>query len=172
MQDEKPSPGFESRCPLSIKCGPAYRRSTGRGRRGCGGRGTRFDTAPTPSGRLIGGSLRRRRGCWHGLGNCWTGPKIRWQGHPSVYHAGFLHDAQKEYAEGQITLALASESPLPDPDELRVGYPAYLNGMGEAVGEMRRAHPGHPSQGRHRPLRTEAGADRRYLHRSNDHRFS
>ena len=58
--------------------------------------------------------------------------------HPSVYHAGFLHDAQKEYAEGQITLALASESPLPDPDELRVGYPAYLNGMGEAVGEMRR----------------------------------
>ena len=59
-------------------------------------------------------------------------------GHPSVYHAGFLHDAQKEYAEGQITLALASESPLPDPDELRVGYPAYLNGMGEAVGEMRR----------------------------------
>ncbi len=60
------------------------------------------------------------------------------QGHPSMYHAGFLHDAQKEYAEGQLTLALASERRLPDPDELRVGYPAYLNGMGEAVGEMRR----------------------------------
>ena len=58
--------------------------------------------------------------------------------HPSIYHAGFLHDAQKEYAEGQLTLALAAERPLPDPDELRVGYPAYLNGMGEAVGEMRR----------------------------------
>ena len=60
------------------------------------------------------------------------------EGHPSIYHAGFLHDAQKEYAEGKLTLALASEGPLPDPDELRVGYPAYLNGMGEAVGEMRR----------------------------------
>ena len=58
--------------------------------------------------------------------------------HPSMFHAGFLHDAQKEYAEGQLTLALAAERPLPDPDELRVGYPAFLNGMGEAVGEMRR----------------------------------
>ena len=58
--------------------------------------------------------------------------------HPSLYHAGFLHDAQKEYAEGRLTLALASERRLPEPDELRVGYPAYLNGMGEAVGEMRR----------------------------------
>ncbi len=58
--------------------------------------------------------------------------------HPSMFHAGFLHDAQKEYAEGQLTLALAAERALPDPDELRVGYPAFLNGMGEAVGEMRR----------------------------------
>lgn len=58
--------------------------------------------------------------------------------HPSMYHAGFLHDAQKEFAEGELTLALASDRPLPDPDDLGVGYPAYLNGMGEAVGEMRR----------------------------------
>ena len=27
------------------------------------------------------------------------------RGHPSMYHAGFLHDAQKEYAEGKLTLA-------------------------------------------------------------------
>ena len=26
----------------------------------------------------------------------------------------------------------------PDPDELQVEYPAYLNGIGEAVGELRR----------------------------------
>ena len=64
--------------------------------------------------------------------------EVSLEGHPSMFHAGFLHDAQKEYAEGQLTLALASERPLPDPDDLRVGYPAYLNGMGEAVGEMRR----------------------------------
>ena len=58
--------------------------------------------------------------------------------HPSVLHAGFVHDSQKEYAEAAITLALASGDPIPDPDDLGVGYPAYLNGMGEAVGEMRR----------------------------------
>ena len=60
------------------------------------------------------------------------------KGHPSMFHAGFLHDAQKEYAEGHLTLALAAERPLPDPDGLKIEYPAYLNGMGEAVGEMRR----------------------------------
>ena len=53
-------------------------------------------------------------------------------------HAGFLHDAQKEYAEGCITLALALSEQLPEPETLGVGYPAYLHGLAEAVGEMRR----------------------------------
>jgi translin len=51
---------------------------------------------------------------------------------------GFLRDAQKEFAEGSITLALVTEKPPPDPDELGVDHAAYLNGMGEAVGELRR----------------------------------
>jgi translin len=58
--------------------------------------------------------------------------------HPDVYWAGFVQDAQKEYAESRITYALIRHEPLPDPDALGVGYAAYLNGMGEAVGEMRR----------------------------------
>ncbi|MEE9199308.1 MAG: haloacid dehalogenase [Dehalococcoidia bacterium] len=58
--------------------------------------------------------------------------------HPDVFYAGFVHDAQKEYAEAAITLVLASSGLLPDPDELGVTYSAYLKGMGEAVGEMRR----------------------------------
>lgn len=58
--------------------------------------------------------------------------------HPDVYYAGFLHDAQKEYAEARTTLALLSGEPLPEPEELGVEYPAYLNGIAEAVGEMRR----------------------------------
>lgn len=58
--------------------------------------------------------------------------------HPDVYHAGFVHDAQKEYAEARITLALVQGLPLPEPEELRVGYPAYLNGAAESVGELRR----------------------------------
>jgi translin len=53
-------------------------------------------------------------------------------------YAGFIRDAQKEFAEGSITLALVSGKPIPDPDELGVDAAAYLNGMGEAVGELRR----------------------------------
>lgn len=51
---------------------------------------------------------------------------------------GFLRDAQKEYAEGSITLSLVTGKPTPDPDELDVDSAAYLNGLGEAVGELRR----------------------------------
>ena len=50
----------------------------------------------------------------------------------------FFLDAQKEFTEGSITLALITQQKLPDPDELEVNYAAYLNGLGEAVGEMRR----------------------------------
>jgi translin len=60
------------------------------------------------------------------------------KGHADVYHAGFLHDAQKEYAEARATLALLSGGALPAPEDLGVEYPAYLNGIAEAVGEMRR----------------------------------
>jgi translin len=53
-------------------------------------------------------------------------------------HAGFVHDAQKEFAEASITLALVAGKSLPEPEALGVSYPAYLNGLGEAVGELRR----------------------------------
>ena len=51
---------------------------------------------------------------------------------------GFIRDAQKEFAEGSITLALATGKQPPSPEELKVSYAAYLNGLGEAAGEMRR----------------------------------
>ncbi|MDP2919474.1 MAG: haloacid dehalogenase [Dehalococcoidia bacterium] len=51
---------------------------------------------------------------------------------------GFMTDAQKEYAEGCITLALVNGKPPPSPEELRVDSVAYLHGLGEAVGELRR----------------------------------
>ncbi len=53
-------------------------------------------------------------------------------------HAGFIRDAQKEYAESSITLALATGKRLPSPDELGIDPATYLNGLGEAVGELRR----------------------------------
>lgn len=58
--------------------------------------------------------------------------------HPAVAHAGFLHDAEKEYAEGATTLALVAGDPLPDPGALGVSDAAYLNGLAETVGELRR----------------------------------
>jgi len=53
-------------------------------------------------------------------------------------YAGFVHDAQKELTEASCTLAIVSSKPLPEPEALGVSYPAYLNGLGEAVGELRR----------------------------------
>lgn len=53
-------------------------------------------------------------------------------------NTGFIRDAEKEYAEGSALLALVTKKPIPHPDRLRVDYAAYLNGLGEAVGELRR----------------------------------
>jgi translin len=58
--------------------------------------------------------------------------------HPDIYYAGFVHDAQKEHAEAHQTYALIRGEPLPDPDDLGVQYAAYMNALGEAVGEVRR----------------------------------
>lgn len=51
---------------------------------------------------------------------------------------GFVTDSHKEYAEARMTLALVSDQPIPEPEELGVEYPAYLNGLAEAAGELRR----------------------------------
>jgi len=53
-------------------------------------------------------------------------------------NTGFIRDAQKEFAEGSITLALVIGKQLPEPGELGIDAAAYLNGLGEAVGELRR----------------------------------
>jgi translin len=58
--------------------------------------------------------------------------------HPDIYNAGYVHDCQKEHAEAAAFLALIEGEELPDPDTLGVGYPAYLNGLAEAIGELRR----------------------------------
>jgi translin len=58
--------------------------------------------------------------------------------HGDIYYAGFVHDAQKEYVEACATLAVIAGRPLPTPQSLAVEPPAYLNGLGETVGELRR----------------------------------
>ncbi len=59
-------------------------------------------------------------------------------GHGKLLHSGFVHDAQKEFAEGCITLALIAGKDLPKPKALGVSNAAYLDGLGESVGELRR----------------------------------
>jgi len=59
-------------------------------------------------------------------------------GHKDIFHAGFVHDAQKEFAEAHTTLAFIAGRPLPGPDDLGVMGASYLNGLGETVGELRR----------------------------------
>lgn len=59
--------------------------------------------------------------------------------HPDLESAGYTLDAQKEYAEAWLTRALLTDQPLPGPDELQVDDAAWLNGLGEAAGELRRA---------------------------------
>jgi translin len=58
--------------------------------------------------------------------------------HNELANTGAVRDAQKELAEANITLALVTGKPLPEPKELGVDVAAYLNGLGEAVGEIRR----------------------------------
>jgi translin len=58
--------------------------------------------------------------------------------HNELLYANYVHDAFKEYAEASITYGIIFESAVPDPDVLGVAYPAYLNGMAESVGELRR----------------------------------
>lgn len=62
----------------------------------------------------------------------------RTSAHPLIYAAGYVHDAEKEFAEACLTLAMIRGDPLPGPAALEVRDSAYLNGLGEAVGEMRR----------------------------------
>lgn len=57
---------------------------------------------------------------------------------PEMNNTGMVRDAQKEYTEANIVLALVTKKVLPTPEELGVDAAAYLNGLGEAGSEMRR----------------------------------
>lgn len=58
--------------------------------------------------------------------------------YPDLYHAGYTQDGLKEYAEANLVAALVADEALPDPESLGVEDAAYLAGLGEAAGELRR----------------------------------
>jgi len=57
---------------------------------------------------------------------------------PAVAHAGFLHDAEKEYVEARLTAALVGGEPLVGPEALDVFETSWLRGLAEAASELRR----------------------------------
>ncbi len=58
--------------------------------------------------------------------------------YPDIYYAGYTQDALKEMAEAHLTRAIILDEPLPSPEELNIEQAAYLNGLAEAAGELRR----------------------------------
>lgn len=58
--------------------------------------------------------------------------------HHDIFYAGFVQDAQKEYAEAATFATMTQSQPLPTAQDLALGWAAYLNGLAEAVGELRR----------------------------------
>ncbi len=58
--------------------------------------------------------------------------------HPDLFFAGYTQDALKEYCEACLTVSMIKGEALPTPEELDAEPPAYLNGLTETLGELRR----------------------------------
>ena len=58
--------------------------------------------------------------------------------YPDLYFAGYTQDALKEFAEANLVFALVYDRQIPTPEELGLVPATYLQGLSEAVGELRR----------------------------------
>ena len=58
--------------------------------------------------------------------------------HPEIYFSGYTQDALKEYVEARLTINMIIGQPLPMPEELGIEYAAYIRGLAETIGELRR----------------------------------
>ena len=59
-------------------------------------------------------------------------------GHPDLSHAGFVENAMQEACEAVVVHGVLEGSDLPTPKELGVTDTAFLLGLGDTVGELRR----------------------------------
>ena len=64
--------------------------------------------------------------------------KLDLAGYPDLYFAGYTQDAIKEFAEASTTCALIENAELPLPQDLGIEISTYINGLAEAIGELRR----------------------------------
>ncbi len=60
------------------------------------------------------------------------------QDHTDLFHSGFVSNALQELCEAAIILSIINEEGLPEPKDLNATDTAYLLGMGDAIGELRR----------------------------------
>ncbi|MBN1280135.1 MAG: RNA-binding protein [Candidatus Thermoplasmatota archaeon] len=58
--------------------------------------------------------------------------------HPDLQHTGFVENAAQEFVEIHCLYNIMSDQELPDPDALQTTYSAYLLGLCDVVGELRR----------------------------------
>ena len=58
--------------------------------------------------------------------------------HPELYHSGTVQNALQEMAEAFILVSLIRGERLPPPENIGCTPGAYLAGMGDAIGELRR----------------------------------
>jgi translin len=58
--------------------------------------------------------------------------------HQDVRHAGFVDDAEQEYAEARNLRAMIVSQEILSPEETGVELANYLAGLGDAAGELRR----------------------------------
>ncbi len=61
------------------------------------------------------------------------------EGHPELYHAGFVENAAQELVEACCLYNIMRGNDLPDPDEIKTTYSSYLLGLCDLVGELRRS---------------------------------
>ncbi len=58
--------------------------------------------------------------------------------HPDLFYAGFVQNALQEYCEATVFSSLMKSNDFPSPKELNVNPEAYIMGLGDVVGELRR----------------------------------
>jgi translin len=58
--------------------------------------------------------------------------------YPDIFHAGFVENAAQEFVEICCLCNIMKGDDLPDPDTVQVTYSAYLLGLCDVVGELRR----------------------------------
>lgn len=58
--------------------------------------------------------------------------------HPDLLHSGLAYNALSEYAEALIVYNIILKKRMPSITEINIPLPAYLQGLGDVVGELRR----------------------------------